>query len=142
MRVARSVATLIGLAIVGMVLGALAGFVTTAAGMAALALRNGLKWPFGTIVFWLGAAIGGGLGTVLAPVVAFTAWRYVPIGRLFANLTLGTIIGGCAVALIFPNPIAALLGGVVGFSVAGDRLARRSNMTQQVEHAPNTNSAS
>ena len=124
----RTAATFIGLALVGALLGALAGIATAGAGVIAIALRNGhMDWAFGLFGVAFGAAIGGGLGAILAPAVAFTRWRYIPIGRLFAHLTVGTIIGGSAGALIYPSPVIALLGGIAGFLVAGNRLVRRSN---------------
>jgi hypothetical protein len=139
----RTVATLIGLAVVGTLLGALAGVATAEAGIVAIAIRNGhMDWPFALFGAAFGAVVGGGLGALLAPAVAFTPWRYVPIGRLFGHLTLGTIIGGSAGALIFPSPVLALLGGIAGFLIAGNRVARRSNPTRTDEHKDESRASS
>ena len=120
----RTATVVIGLMSVGGLLGALAGVVTVAAGLFSIGLRNGqVVWPLSGFGSFIGAVVGGGLGALMTPNIAFNPWRYIPIGRLFTHLTLGTIVGGCAGALLFPNPAVAILGGLLGFLVAGDRLA-------------------
>ena len=126
MALRRTLATLIALAVVGALLGALAGIVTVTAGTLAISIRNGhVEWPLTAFGALFGSVFGGGLGALLAPAVAFTPWRYIPVGRLFAHLTVGTTIGGCAGILVVPHPMFPLMGGIAGFIIAGDRLARR-----------------
>lgn len=120
----RVITVLLGLALAGMPLGALAGAIALDALVFAISIREGQfdmsQWRFGAI---LGAFIGGACGAVLAPLATLPPWRHVPIGRLFAHLTLGAVVGGSAAALLFPAPAFALVGGILGFLVAGDRLA-------------------
>ena len=124
----RAVAAVLGLALVGGILGALAGALTVAASLFAIELRHGqIVWPFTAFGSLFGFVVGGSLGAVLTPTVAFTPWRYVPIGRLFVHLTIGTMIGGGASALLLAEPNFAVLGGLVGFVVAGHRLSVRSS---------------
>src|SRR5262245_48076143 len=125
---ARTVTVVIGLTFVGAIPGAAAGIVTVAAVLFSVQLRNGrIVMPFTVLGSLVGGLIGGGLGTLMTPAIAFSHWRYIPIGRLFTHLTIGTVIGGCAGAAIVTEPVVSILGGVVGFLVAGDRLARRAN---------------
>lgn len=122
----RTVLALLGLAVAGALFGALAGVTTMAAGFFALAIRDGqLTWPFTLFGSVFGFFIGGGVGAVLTPIAVFTPWRYVPIGRLFLHLTIWTMIGGAASALLFPVPDVALLGGLAGLFVAGQRQSGR-----------------
>jgi hypothetical protein len=135
------VSVLLGLAMAGMLLGALAGaLVVTVLFFAISARRGDFALPQSWFVFVLGALLGGAFGAVLAPIAAFTPWRHLPIGRLFAHITIGTVIGGAVVALLFPQSLAfVLLGGLVGFLIAGDRLlASRSNQSAPAAepHAP------
>jgi hypothetical protein len=139
----RTVIALIGLALVGTLLGGLAGIVTGGAGILAIGLRNGrVEWPFILFPCVVGGLIGSGVGALLAPAVAFTPWRYLSIGQLFARLTVGTIIGGCAGVMVVPSPAVAVIGGIAGFPIAGDRLAVRSNLLKTDAHRPAPNALS
>src|SRR5262245_36351287 len=130
----RTATVVIGLSFVGAMLGAAAGIVTVAAVLFGHELRSGrLEWPFTVFGSLVGGLVGGGLGAILTPAIAFSPWRYVPIGRLFTHLTVGTVIGGCAGAAVVTDPVVAVLGGVVGFLVAGDRLATRANASTASE---------
>ena len=125
----RTIGALLGLALVGGLLGALAGAMTVAVGLFAIEVRHGhLIWPFTAFGTLFGCLVGGCFGAVLTPSVVFTPWRYVPIGRLFAYLTIGTMLGGGASALILAEPNAAVLGGLAGFFIAGHRVSVRSGM--------------
>jgi hypothetical protein len=127
----RTVGVLAGLIGVGVVLGSVCGIVTVAVALFVVELRNGrMVWPltvFGSIT---GTLFGGGLGAILSPTIAFTRWRYLPIDRLFSVLTAGTIVGACVSFLVIPSPVVALLGGILGFLIAGDRLATRGPSPQ------------
>jgi hypothetical protein len=117
----------LGLTLTGMALGAFAGGAVLAVVLFVLGLRHGrVEFPLTWLGAALGALVGGLCGGILVPITAFTSWGTVPRGRLFAHLTIGTLVGGALVALLVPSPPIALLGGIVGFLVAGDRLAPRS----------------
>lgn len=126
MTLRRKLAVLFGVAFTGLVFGALAGAAAVAALFLAIAVRMG-RIEFGGMIFGslVGGVIGGPLGAMLAPLAGFTSLRHVPLGRLFAQLTAGTILGGCAAALLTANPILALGGGLFGFLIAAARLAER-----------------
>jgi hypothetical protein len=69
-----------------------------------------------------GGRVGAMCGAVLAPFVAFTFLRHVPLWRLFAETLAGTVVGG---AIGFLTPIGWLVGPalvLVGFFGAGARL--------------------
>ena len=75
-----------------------------------------------------GAAVGAGLGAVLAPITAFAFLRRVPLGRALAQTSIGTTLGA-AVGLGFdafglaPSTWpAGFLGALLGFLVAAIRL--------------------
>ena len=127
MKRARTVAVISSLALVGALLGAIAGAVTVGVGLFAIELRNGhLVWPVTAFGTFFGVVIGSPLGFALAAMLPFSPWRYVPVGRLFGHLTIGAIIGGCACALVLRDPSLAILGGIIGFVVAGRRLGQAS----------------
>ena len=130
---------LLGLTLTGVLLGALAGAATVAVLLFAIGIRHGrIELPLSSFGSVLGALVGGALGTVLAPAAAFTPWRQVPVGRLVAHLTIGTVLGGGACALLLPNPAAALLGGILGFLIAGDRLVSRTTASPAPSDEPRT----
>jgi hypothetical protein len=127
MKRVRTLAVISSIALIGAVLGTSAGAATVAAGVFTISLRNGqVVWPFTGFGSLFGGLIGGVLGFVLAAALPFTPWRYVPVGRLFAHLTIGTIIGGCASAMLVRDPTLAILGGIIGFVLAGSRLTQPS----------------
>ena len=135
----RTVSVLLGLAMAGTLLGALAGVLVVMALFFATSARRGDFVPLSWFVPLLGALLGGTCGGMFAPVAAFSPWRHVPIGRLFAHVTTGTVVGGAVVALILPQSFAfVLLGSLLGFLIAGDRVASRSiASTRAAEpHAP------
>ena len=122
MHAVRILLVLLLLAFTGMLMGAASGAI---AGMiVAVAL-----FGFGEIDLFLaliGAVFGAPLGMILAPFAGFTVLRHVPLWRLFAELTVGTVLGGVAVAMLRLDPFLPLLGGVVGFTVAAYRLYRQA----------------
>src|SRR5207237_501925 len=65
--------------------------------------------------------VGAELGAVCAPLIAWLLLRYVPLGRAFLGLTIGTILGGLAgwYLLIENTPLAPIAGAVAGFLIAG-----------------------
>ena len=134
----RTAGVVAGLTFVGGMLGAAAGIMTVAAILFSMELRHGrVGWPFTEFGSILGGLVGGGLGALMTPTIAFGPWRHIPIGKLFTHLTLGTLIGGCGAALVLPSPVLVILGGVIGFIVAGDRLASRVNSSFPVEQGSN-----
>jgi hypothetical protein len=112
---------IIGLAIAGAVVGALAGVVT--AGLV------GMLWGgFASLrdfagVATIGGRIGATCGTVLAPLASFAFMRHVPLGHQFAGTAAGTIVGGVAALMSRLGLYEAIAVGVVGFLTAGAALA-------------------
>ena len=134
------ITVLLGLAMAGMLFGALAGVLVV---MALFFVTSARRGDFGLPLSWfvplLAALLGGVCGGVFAPIAAFSPWRHLPIGRLFAHLTFGTVIGGAVVALVLPQSLAfVLVGSLLGFLIAGDRLASRSSESASAAepHAP------
>ena len=85
--------------------GAAAGAVLSVAANAGLTLVfGGISRLRDTVEFWPKmAAIGGVIGTVLGPSLAWLLLRRVPIGRAVLQCMLGALVGGVVGALL-PNP--------------------------------------
>jgi hypothetical protein len=136
----RTVGVTLGLALTGALFGALAGMAVLTAGLFAIDIRHGrLESPFTWFGSLFSALVGGVCGAVLAPLAGLTAWRHVPVGRLFAHLMVGTMVGGGGAVLLIPSPAFVLLGGVLGFVVAGGRLASQIpalEVTREEPRAP------
>lgn len=75
-------------------------------------------------VFAVAAVIGGTCGALLGPIASFGFLRRVPIGRLFGETALGTIVGGLGGLLLHFGLIGGLATGAGGFLAAALRLAR------------------
>ena len=74
-------------------------------------------------IFTFAAQIGAGCGAVLGPLASFGFLRRVPIGRLFAETALGTVVAGI-VAFMMPLGFeASLVVAAGGFFAAAGRLA-------------------
>jgi hypothetical protein len=87
----RVLAVTLGLVAAGVVFGAVAGVV-------ALAIIEVLRGEFGHFrdprVFLIAATLGAIFGAVCAPLAGWLLLRHVPLGRAFAGLTIGAVIGG------------------------------------------------
>jgi hypothetical protein len=73
---------------------------------------------------WFAGMVGAELGAVCAPLIAWLLLRYVPLGRAFLGLTIGTVLGGLAGwYLLIENTWFAPIGGALaGCIVAGAML--------------------
>ena len=128
----RTLVVGLGLAVAGAVLGALAGILV----VAAVGIANGvstrdfalLREP---LAYLLGAIFGAPCGAILAPFAALTFLRHVPLWRLFATVTLGTVLGGVAASLAHASLGGILAAGAAGFLLAAGWLSHR---TAQVRH--------
>jgi hypothetical protein len=137
----RVIAITSGLALAGALTGALSG---------ALAMEGAVFIFLHKLapLQWLApaSAIGAAFGAVVAPVLAWSALRRVPLGRAIAGIALGAGLGGAIGVLIgarFVNPYSSnyynpfvinlrpvpqgLAGGLVGAVVAAAYLRRRSS---------------
>ena len=106
-------------AVVGGVLGASSLWLATAIRGMTLRLNS-------AHVLLAGGEAGALMGTVLAPVAAFSLMRSVPLWRAIAEPALGTVLGALAGALLGPlwRPGLAwsIVGGLVGFFIAAVHL--------------------
>jgi hypothetical protein len=104
-----------GVAAAGAVFGALAGIVSLG-----ITFRV-LGGPLGDLsLFAFAAGLGAAAGFVLAPTATWLLLRRVPLGRAFAGLTAGTIIGAVAgwFAPVHLNVVVRpVLFGAIGFLV-------------------------
>ena len=121
----RIVAVTLGLSAAGAVFGGLAGSASLGV---ALVLSEGVAGFKGLRVLAIPGVIGAVLGSVCAPLAGWLLLRRVPLGRAFAGLTVGTIVGGLA-GWFFPawflpatfdpvtQPIVAAGAGFLGATV-------------------------
>lgn len=116
-RITRILAVTGGLAVAGVVAGAVAGGAALALSLILLgewraAVDLGI-WRFAGV-------IGAVIGAVAAPLTAWLFMRHVPIGRMIAQTTLATIVFGGIGFALHVNPFVA---APVGFLAAAARLA-------------------
>ncbi len=116
---ARDALVTLGLVGAGATFGALAGGTALAV---AVFIADHEDAGLGFIV---GALFGAPVGSVVAPIVALSLLRRVPLGRMFAVCSIGTAIGGIVGALTAPLSVEGGLGGaLVGCLVAALMLRR------------------
>jgi hypothetical protein len=85
----------------------------------------------------IGAWTGGVCGLVLGPLAIFGFMRRVPLGRLFIEMCIGTIVAG-TIGLLLPLGIySSLAVAAVGFLGAGARLAWRYRSSAGQPSLPN-----
>ena len=120
MRLGRVVVVTLSIAAVGAVIGGVVGLMVFLVWGLPL-LSDGLPLD--------GAGYGAMLGSVLAPITAWTFLRRVPLGKSLLHATIGTTIGtvlGLVVARLGFTSIAffpaGLIGALVGFLAAAIRL--------------------
>jgi len=121
-----------GLTLVGALMGAIAGMSAAAIVVTVMDGFDGIGGP----LLFVSAVFGAALGMVLAPLSAFTFLRHVPLWRLFAEVTAGTIVAGVLTALVNFNPTLVLCAGVLGFLAAGARLAHQFDPARAPKIAP------
>jgi len=106
-------------AVVGGVLGALSFWLATAIRGMTLSLNSAR-------ILIAGGEAGALMGTVLAPVAAWSLMRSVPLWRAIAEPALGTVVGALAGTLLGPlwRPGLAwsIVGGLIGFLIAAVHL--------------------
>ena len=121
-RTTHVVGVTLGLSAAGIVFGGVAGSATWAL---TEVLSGGFAGSWDPDLLLSASLVGAILGAVCAPLVGWLLLRYVPLGRAFAGLTLGTIIGGVVGAfgpdLFSPYYQPLILAGV-GFLVAAGLL--------------------
>lgn len=108
--------------------GAVAGGITASIGATILLIAGGEFQLFSLVV---PALVGGALGLVMGPALAWLFFRTIPIGRAVLGTSLAALAGAGVVAIAAPGSIALLLVGAVAGAVAGaagmwlaDRLGR------------------
>ena len=121
MRTARVLRVVGGVAITSALVGAVAGALCAAV---LSGIYDGVRAIFTDAELYRAAAvIGASCGVVLGPAAIFGFMRRVPLGRLFVQTGVGTVIGG-VVGFTLPLSLPAVLGvAAVGFLTAGARLA-------------------
>ena len=137
----RVIGVTLGLSAAGIAFGAVAG---AAALGAVLVLEQGLPLAADPRVFLFAGALGAALGAMCAPLAGWLLLRRVPLGRAFAGLTLGTILGGVAgwfAPVTFneiTQPIAAAALGFLGAAlVLRFKAARPSRRPGELVAPPN-----
>lgn len=110
----RAVTATLGLSAAGALCGATAGTIAFAI---VVILSQGFTFFSDGVILELASAAGAVAGAVGAPLIAWLLLRYVPLGRAFLGLTLGTIAGG--VTGWYTLAETHLLFGPVGGAVAG-----------------------
>jgi hypothetical protein len=111
----RIIAVTIGLSFAGIVFGGLAGAVILAIVLVVSQKLDSLTEPR---LFAIAATVGAMLGAVCAPIAGWLLLRYVPLGRAFAGLTVGTIVGGAIgwfLQVSADRGNALLIAATVGF---------------------------
>ncbi len=101
--------------------GALFGGLAGSLGLAIALLLQPATSGFGSFDFCgFAGTVGACLGVVCAPVTTWIMLRHVPLGRVFAVLTAGTIAGGvfgwfafAHIDLVFGPTLSALLAFIV-----------------------------
>ena len=92
-------------------------------------------FPYVWFAFEFAATVGAVLGGILLPLVTWTVLPHVAFGRILVETAVGTVAGAAFAILVegFANPLAAVLGGGVGFlaSVVQLRLRRRQSAQLQ-----------
>ena len=118
----RVLAVTVGLMITG-------AFFASLAGAASLTTALWIEQdPWYMLGLFAGPVYGAPIGAVLAPVLAWTLLRRVPLGKMFVALSAGTVIGGVVgwvttfANLDGPKVVAGLAGAVIGCLVAAIRL--------------------
>ena len=85
---------------------------------------------------YIGTLFGAVMGSVLAPIAAWTLMRRVPIWRAIADTAVGTLIGAMVGLIFQPRHDTAWLSppllGVGGFALAAIRL-RFSNRARRAQ---------
>jgi len=118
------------------VLGGVVGGALGAGLVLLLGLRVGDFRMAGDGLFY-GMTFGAAMGSVLAPLAAWTLMRHVPLWRAIFETMLGTV-GGAVLGLVFqPMRDTALLSppllGIAGFALAAIRLRFRRPRRSSVE---------
>jgi len=90
-------------------------------------VMEGFRWLPDAGVLLVPALFGAALGAVAAPALAWGLLRHVALGRALAHTALGTLLGGGLGWALARNPWlpglrAVIVGGLVGFVLAGVRL--------------------
>lgn len=122
----------LGLACAGALFGGFAG----GAGLAVALFFDPQRWRFGLFEYYEFAAwVGAVLGAVGAPAVIWVMLRRVPLGRLFALLTLGTTVAAVFGWFAFSG-IHMIWGpafaGFVGFMATAIALSYRYDGTPRL----------
>lgn len=133
MRATRILIVLLGLALAGAIMGAIAGGIVTVTVGVALEGPRALGHTF---LYGMGAAFGAACGAILAPVASFAFLRHVPLWRVFVDTAIGTIVAGTATALLHLSIPLVLVAGTAGFFAAAARLAWRTPRKQPAELPP------
>ena len=131
----RVVAVTFGLSATGALLGGTAGAAALGIG---LLLTDGLEIFRHLNILLIPGIIGAVLGSFCAPLAGWLLLRRVPLGRAFASLVAGTVLGGLA-GWFFPlsfdpvrQPIVTAAAGFLAASVLM-RLKYRGQSSQRSE---------
>ena len=121
MSAVRKTKLVIAITLAGAAAGALAGVATGALLAVAYGGSQALVVPE---LYAFAGGLGATCGAVLGPAAAFGFMRRVPLGRLFAETTLGTIFGGLAGFLLGVGLVGVIGVAALGFFAAAARVAR------------------
>jgi len=131
-RALRIVVVTGGLAVAGGVMGAICGVLLI---LVPWLVTEGLRRLPDAGVLVVPALFGAAVGAVAAPALAWGLLRHVALGRALAHTAAGTLLGGGLGWALARNPWlpgirAVIIGGVVGFVLAGVRLRFTAGRTR------------
>lgn len=136
-RPSRVIGVTLGLSVTGAVLGGVAGVVALGIG---LLVKAGLATFSHLSVLLIPGVIGAALGSVCAPLAGWLLLRRVPLGRAFAGLVAGTVLGGLA-GWFSPWTFGLLLQPIAtaaaGFVAAALVMRRRYRGDRPHQHTAN-----
>jgi hypothetical protein len=130
MRAIRILTVGLGVTLACIVAGAVAGMLC----LAVVGLIDSGPRAFSDVgmeVFGYAALVGGLCGLLVGPAAAFGFLRRVPLGRLFAETTLGATLGGLLGFVLNVNDVLFFGLPVAGFAVAVAHLAWRYRATHE-----------
>ena len=126
MSIRRNLAVTAGLAVIGGVVGGLMGVLGLALIILATAVGLIHAGPVGFFDTLFAATFGAGVGSVLAPIAAWSLMRHVPLWKAIlqttAGTTLGVIVGYLCAPFFRPGIFGPIVFGVTGFLGAAVRL--------------------
>jgi len=141
-RLRRILAVTVGVVGAGAVVGALCGVVLASLALLLTASINELMSRDTAVFLGLCATVGGVVGGITSPIVAWGLLRRVPLGRAIVWGAVGTMLGGVIGEWLSPTNLhsgtvpGVIVGGFLGFvaaSIAVRKASGRAARTSSTE---------